>query len=87
MGLFYPMAAEIATTILVFLPSALGDDLLGDVLGNLHIAVGLHGILAAALGAGTQVSGIAEHWPEAPERPPAARRDGLPGPGSGRGGW
>ena len=32
----------------------LGDDLIGDILGDLHIAVGLHRILAAALGAGAR---------------------------------
>ena len=46
---------------LVLAAAALGNNFFGDVLGNLHIAVGLHGVLAAALSAGPQVGGIAEH--------------------------
>ena len=41
--------------------AALGNDLVGDALGDLHIAVGLHGVLAAALSGRTQVGGIAKH--------------------------
>ena len=32
-----------------------------DVLRDLHVVAGLHGVLAAALGAGAQIGGIAEH--------------------------
>src|SRR5699024_34419 len=46
---------------LVVLTTTLGNDLLSDVLGDLQIAVGLHGVLATALGAGTQVGGVAKH--------------------------
>ena len=36
-------------------------DLIPDILRDLHVVAGLHGVLAAALGAGAQVSGVAEH--------------------------
>ena len=41
--------------------SALGHDLVGNALGNLLILIRLHGVLATALGLGTQVGGVAEH--------------------------
>ncbi|CAN4031196.1 Fe-S cluster assembly scaffold protein NifU, partial [Dysosmobacter welbionis] len=36
-------------------------DLIPDILRDLHVVAGLHGVLAAALGAGAQIGGIAEH--------------------------
>ena len=37
------------------------NNLLADGLGQLGVVAGLHGIVATALGLGTQVSGVAEH--------------------------
>ena len=39
--------------------AALADQLLLQTLGQLHIVAGFHGVLTTALGAGTQVGGIA----------------------------
>ena len=41
--------------------SALSHDLVGNALGNLLILIRLHGVLATALGLGTQIGGVAEH--------------------------
>ena len=46
---------------LVLIPAALCDDLLRNILGDLNIAVRLHGVLAAALSGRPQVGGVAEH--------------------------
>src|SRR5699024_10764898 len=56
---------------------ALIDDLIPDVLGDLDIVAGLHGVLAAALGAGAQISGVAEHL--------AQRHEGVDLLGAGAG--
>ena len=40
---------------------AVAHDLLGDILGNLGVGVGLHYVLTAALCLGTHVGSVTEH--------------------------